>query len=78
MIISDLEYLEVVREENQVEGGLGSVAGSVASASASGKNYAFFSISTSSSTSITETLFPFLPRSFTFAWSNARSSASAG
>ncbi len=81
MIISDLEYLEVVREENQVEGGLGSVAGSVASASASGTNYAFFSISTSSSTSITETffpLFPLFPRSLAYAFSRARASASAG
>ena len=75
MIISDLEYLEVVREENQVEGGVASVAGAVASASASGTNYAFFSISTNSSTSIS---FPLFPRSLAYAFSSARASASAG
>jgi hypothetical protein len=33
MIISDLEHLEVVREENQIEGGVQIVSGSSASAS---------------------------------------------
>jgi hypothetical protein len=33
MIISDLEHLEVVREENQIEGGVQLVSGSSASSS---------------------------------------------
>jgi hypothetical protein len=77
MIISDLDYLEVVHEENGVEGGLASVAGAVASASASGTNQASISVNTTTLTSINETFFPFLPNVLGFAFSSANSSASA-
>jgi hypothetical protein len=77
MIISDLEHLEVVREENRVEGGLASVAGAAASASASGTNQASFSVSTSSFTSLTEISFPFFRRNFPYAFSSASSRAFA-
>ncbi|HEY9797113.1 MAG TPA: hypothetical protein V6D30_15835 [Leptolyngbyaceae cyanobacterium] len=81
MIISDLEYLEVVGEENRVEGGVASVSGAVASASASGTNQASFSVSTTSFTSLTEITFPFpfpfLPRNFPYSFSSASSRAFA-
>jgi hypothetical protein len=80
MIISDLEHLEVVREENRVEGGLASVAGAAASASASGTNQASFSVSTTSFTSLTQISFPFPffpPRNFPYAFSSASSRAFA-
>jgi hypothetical protein len=76
MLISDLEYLEVVCEENRVEGGLASVAGAVASASASGTNQASFSISSTTFTSLSQLFFPF-SRNFAIAFSNASSRASA-
>lgn len=41
MVISDLEYLEDIREEDGVEGGLASVAGAVAVSSATGTNTAY-------------------------------------
>ena len=77
MIIYDLDYLEVVCKENQVEGGLASVAGAVASASATGTNRASISVNTSTLTSINQTFFPFLPNILGFAFSSANSSASA-
>jgi hypothetical protein len=77
MIISDLEYLEVVREENQVEGGIASVAGAAASASATGTNQASIFATTTTSTSISQILFPFFPRNFAYSFSSAISRASA-
>ena len=41
MVISDLEYIEVVREENQIEGGVASVSGAVAVSSATGTKTAY-------------------------------------
>jgi hypothetical protein len=77
MIISDLEYLEVVREETQVEGGIASVAGAAASASASGTNRASIFATTTTSTSISQLLFPFFPRNIAYSFSSAISRASA-
>jgi hypothetical protein len=79
MIISDLEYLEVVREENKVEGGIASVAGAAASASASGTNQASIFATTTTSTSISQSLFsfPFFPVNIAYSFSSAISRASA-
>ncbi|MDP8966548.1 MAG: hypothetical protein M3O33_21680 [Cyanobacteriota bacterium] len=77
MIISDLEYLEVVCEENQIEGGIASVAGAAASASAIGTNTASFSVGTTTLTSLSQSFFPFFPRNLAFSFSQAISRASA-
>ncbi len=75
MIISDLEHLEVVHEENRVEGGVASVAGAAASSSAIGTNSASIFNITSTLTSITQSL---LPGNFAaLAFSTSESSASA-
>jgi hypothetical protein len=77
MIISDLEYLEVVCEENQIEGGIASVAGAAASASAIGTNQASIFATTTTSTSISQIFFPFFPRKLAYSFSQAISRASA-
>ncbi len=53
MIISDLEHLEVVREENQIEGGVQLVSGSSASSSGLATTGSVF-VSNRSSSSATQ------------------------
>ena len=76
MIISDLEYLEVVGEEIRVEGGVASVATAAASSSATGDNSAFSFSSANTFTQFIDSLLPFFPK-IVISGSSATSEAQA-
>lgn len=76
MIISDLEYLEVISEENKVEGGLAVAATASSSGSAVGDNTAYSSTSTLTYADIIRTYFPFVSESG-YGYSGASSTAAA-
>jgi hypothetical protein len=75
MIISDLEHLEVVREENQIEGGVQLVSGSSASASGLATTGRVF-INTFTSSSATQSFFGFGTSNSTSAFGSSSASTS--
>jgi hypothetical protein len=75
MIISDLEHLEVVREENKIEGGVQLVSGSSASSSGLATTGRVF-VSNFSSSSASQFFSPFSTSNSTFASGSSSGSTS--